>query len=470
MNIKDLFKNKKFKNILITIVEILIVAGIIFAALMYMQSKINKDADKTSGVGNTIATDEEEETVQKQSDEYYLQINMTKNVMVVYRYDGDRKNKTAYKIFPCTLGENVKKGKYKTEKSYSWIKNDGWHRYNTLYTDSAWIQSAEYGDRYPDTLVKKSYDSVGKNKKVDKSIILYASDASWIYDNCKDKTELEIVKGSKKDQLPLQIAKKTDTYKYCGWDPTDPDKNNPYLKKANGTIATGYTPVNVEKGEKIDYLSNLLALDETGKNITGKLKYNKIDSSKTGTSKVTYTYKLKSGKKITASLSYKVVDTTKPKVTCSKTQFTYEVKSKDQKDMNKESNVKAIKEMVRKYVSCNESDVTITITTVDPLELKEGNFPVSIKAQDKAGNVGSCQVMCEIKVKESKGNKRFEPSKAQKKKLKLPKETTKKSEKTTKEKQTKEKTTKKESVTTKNVKQPETTKSSKEDTTTIAKD
>ena len=299
---------------------------------------------------------------------------------------------------------------------------------------------------------------------------MYASDAAWVYNNCKYKTVLEIVKGSKKDQLPLQVGKKTETNKYCGWDPTDPDKSNPYLKKANGAIATGYTPVNVEKGEKIDYFSNLLALDETGKNITGKLKYNKIDSSKTGTSKVTYTYKLKSGKKITASLSYKVVDTTKPKVTCSKTQFTYEVKSKDQKDMNKESNAKAIKEMVRKYVSCNESDVTITITTVDPLELKEGNFPVSIKAQDKAGNVGSCQVMCEIKVKESEGNKRFEPSKAQKEKLKLPKETTKKSEKTTKEKKTKEKATKKESETTKNVKQPETTKSSKKDTTTIAKD
>lgn len=470
MNIKDLLKSKKFKNILITIVEILVVAGIIFAALMYMQSKINKDADKTSGVGNNIAKDEEEETVQKQADEFYLQINMAKNVMVVYRYDADKKNKTAYKIFPCTLGENVKKGKYKTEKSYSWVKNNGWHRYNTLYTYSAWIQSAEYSDRYPDTLVKKSYNSVGKNKKVDKSIILYASDAAWIYNNCKDKTVLEIVKGSKKDQLPLQVEKKTETNKYCGWDPTDPDKSNPYLKKANGTIATGYTPVNVEKGEKIDYFSNLLALDETGKNITGKLKYNKIDSSKTGTSKVTYTYKLKSGKKITASLSYKVVDTTKPKVTCSKTQFTYEVKSKDQKDMNKESNAKAIKEMVRKYVSCNESDVTITITTVDPLELKEGNFPVSIKAQDKAGNVGSCQVMCEIKVKESEGNKRFEPSKAQRKKLKLPKENTKKSEKTTKEKKTKEKATKKESETTKNVKQPETTKSSKKDTTTIAKD
>ena len=189
-------------------------AGIIFAALMYMQSKINKDADKTSGVGNNIAKDEEEETVQKQADEFYLQINMAKNVMVVYRYDADKKNKTAYKIFPCTLGENVKKGKYKTEKSYSWVKNNGWHRYNTLYTYSAWIQSAEYSDRYPDTLVKKSYNSVGKDKKVDKSIILYASDAAWVYNNCKYKTVLEIVKGSKKDQLPLQVGKKTETNKY----------------------------------------------------------------------------------------------------------------------------------------------------------------------------------------------------------------------------------------------------------------
>ncbi|MFR6562861.1 MAG: hypothetical protein ACLUR5_13710 [Eubacterium ventriosum] len=77
-----------------------------------------------------------------------------------------------------------------------------------LYTYSAWIQSAEYSDRYPDTLVKKSYNSVGKDKKVDKSIILYASDAAWVYNNCKYKTVLEIVKGSKKDQLPLQVGKR----------------------------------------------------------------------------------------------------------------------------------------------------------------------------------------------------------------------------------------------------------------------
>ena len=97
-------------------------AGIIFAALMYMQSKINKDADKTSGVGNTIATDEEEETVQKQSDEFYLQINMAKNVMVVYRYDADKKNKTAYKIFHAHWERMLKRANTKLKRAIHGLK------------------------------------------------------------------------------------------------------------------------------------------------------------------------------------------------------------------------------------------------------------------------------------------------------------------------------------------------------------
>ena len=121
------------------------------------------------------------------------------------------------------------------------------------------------------------------------------TDAKWIYDHCRLGTKVVIGEG-RTLKKPTRPKVRVSTKKRAGWDPTDPDKSNPYLKKANGAIATGYTPANVEKGEKIDYFSNLLALDETGKNITGKLKYNKIDSSKTGTSKVTYTYKLKSGK------------------------------------------------------------------------------------------------------------------------------------------------------------------------------
>lgn len=42
-------------------------------------------------------------------------------------------------------------------------------------------------------------------------------------------TKVKIVKGSKKDVLPMEPLAKTETYKKCGWDPTDTDEANPYL-------------------------------------------------------------------------------------------------------------------------------------------------------------------------------------------------------------------------------------------------
>lgn len=57
MDLKQFIKSKKFKNILITVCEILVVAGIIFGALMYLQYKVNQEADKASGLSGT-GTDE----------------------------------------------------------------------------------------------------------------------------------------------------------------------------------------------------------------------------------------------------------------------------------------------------------------------------------------------------------------------------------------------------------------------------
>ena len=106
--------------------------------------------------------------------------------------------------------------------------------------------------------------------------------------------------------------------------------------------------------------------------------------------------------------------------------------------MNSEDNVKAIEKMVRGYVSVNESDCTITVRTVGETELMEDNFPVSIKAKDPSGNVGSCQVLCEITVKKTKGSNKNTPDKKIEQLIKdrLDKEeTTKKKEKETKKKE-----------------------------------
>ena len=48
LDIKKIVKEKRFKNTVITLLEILIVAGIIFGGLMFIQNKVTSEADKAS--------------------------------------------------------------------------------------------------------------------------------------------------------------------------------------------------------------------------------------------------------------------------------------------------------------------------------------------------------------------------------------------------------------------------------------
>lgn len=435
-------KSKKFKNIVVTMIEILVVSGIIFGILMYFQGKVNKEADKAGTLdGKGLQTETRKADIEG-SDDYYIEVNKRLNAVIVYQYSKNKKKKTPYKVFSCSIGSSVKKGNYKTSNTYAWIDiNGNWHKYNTQFGEKAWIQSAGYKDKYDYALMKTSYRAIGKKQKSGACIMLTAGDAYWIYDNCKTNTEIVIVNGKKKSKLPMPVEKTVKAHKYCGWDPTDPDKNNPYRKIKNGQIVSGVSTVYVEKGQEADYLGNLLALDEKGKNITGSLKYNKIDTDELGTTKITFHCKYSSGKKLKIVQKFTVRDTTPPKVSCSRNLFTYEVDSLDKKDMNKESNIKDITNMVKSSASANESNVTITAYTVEKEELDEGKFPVVVKAQDSSGNVGSCQVMVEIKVKKGGENAQYKPSKGEeskrKKKAGLEETTKKKNKKKKKEEKTK---------------------------------
>ena len=183
------------------------------------------------------------------------------------------------------------------------------------------------------------------------------------------------------------------------------------MKIKNGELVSGSGTVYVERGYKPNYLGNILLYDENGKNKTGLVKYNKINTDETGDIKVTFKYKLSSKKTLKLTQKFKVIDTIPPKVSCSKDSFVYEVASKDKKDMNSESNITDITNMVKACASTNESGSKITVYTVNKDELDEGEFPVVIKAQDLAGNVGSYQVMVKIVLRDSGSNKKYTPPK-----------------------------------------------------------
>lgn len=419
MDIKEIIKTKRFKNIVITLIEILVVAGLIFGVLMFFQNKVNKEADRAGKLNGKGIEAEDKESDDK-SDDYYIQINKKLSAVIIYRYSNDKKTKSPYKVFRCSIGKDVKNSEYKTGKQYMWLDiNGSWHKYNTQIGSSSWIQSVNYKDKYSYRVSKNSYREIGKSQPAGSSILLNAGDASWIYNNCKKETEVNVIKGGRNDVLPLSYEPVKTAYKYCGWDPTDTDSDNPYNKIAKGKVVTGSDTVYVERGHSPDYLGNILALDEKGKNITGKLKYNDIDYNTLGKYKVTYKYKSKDKKIIKIKQKIVIIDTTPPKVTGYKGLYTLQVDSKDKKSIQNKDNIKKIQNMVKLGVSCNEPVLKIDVYTVSEAELElDKKVPVVIKAQDASGNIGSAQVMCEIKLKDTGINKKYKPPKELEKKRK----------------------------------------------------
>lgn len=95
--------------------------------------------------------------------------------------------------------------------------------------------------------------------------------------------------------------------------------------------------------------------------------------------------------------------------------------------------------MVKATVTCNEPASEIKVYTLEKEQLRESEkTPVVVKAKDLAGNVGSCQVLCEIKVKEDTVKKNFKVNKKleqqRKKKAGIEPETTKNKKKSSKKK------------------------------------
>lgn len=417
-------KNPRVKSILITILEILVVAGIIFGVLMFIYSKVNKEADKTSGVAK-----QEESTVSKKSTKYFLAVGKKQNIVIAYKFTDNINAKSFVKAFKASVGKKVKTGTYKTMSTYNWMKTNGaWHQYNTTYAKGGYIQSVAYKDKYPNTLKRTSYKALGLEKHKDNCIWLSCNEAQWV---CKNAYRITVQVESSV-VMPKTYSFAPKLVDACGWDPTDPNKNNPYKKQKNNAITFGLKTVTIEKGDKVNYLDNIIAKDAKGNVVTKNLKYKKIKKSKVATYKVQYKYKNLSGVQ-----KIKVVDTTPPKVTIANQKFKFYLKSLDKKDVIKQKNIDKIKEMVRKAASVNEPDCVITVQTIDKEDLNEGDVSVVVKAKDKSGNVGAAQTFVKVKVKEVKVKKFKFPGQKKKKKKKVVKKKHKK-KKTKKKKKKKQ--------------------------------
>ncbi|MBB2183659.1 DUF5011 domain-containing protein [Lachnospiraceae bacterium MD1] len=222
---------------------------------------------------------------------YLIKVNRVHNTITVYEMDEAGKYTKPIKAMLCSVGVNglTKTGTFQTKAKYRWkeLMGDVYGQYSTRIVDGILFHSVYYYENgNPATLATNQFNKLGTAASHG-CVRLSVADAKWIYDNCAVGTTV-IIYDDKKSPGPLG---KPEGIKISGnirWDPTDPDKNNPYNSKI--PTISGAKNLTVEYGNEADLLKGIKAKSSLGEDITKKINIEgKVDFYTSGKYKITYT-------------------------------------------------------------------------------------------------------------------------------------------------------------------------------------
>ena len=167
---------------------------------------------------------------------YYVKVNKTLNVAMVYGLDSDNKYTKLVKTFAVsTGGENTPNGVWTTTDRYETLSLVGgvWGHYTIRITGPIWFHSVPYFSKPVDghwnNLEYEEYNKLGTTASLG-CVRLSTIDAKWLYDNLPWHTQVEIYESNTlPDGVVKPAAKNIDVNsENRGWDPTDPDPTNPW--------------------------------------------------------------------------------------------------------------------------------------------------------------------------------------------------------------------------------------------------
>ncbi len=165
---------------------------------------------------------------------YIITANILKNFVSIYEKNEDGFYTELVKSFVCSAGigpgDNfTPTGGFYTSDKYEWRPLFGgtFGRYATRITGSYLFHSVPYISQKKDALKSEEYNKLGVAASQG-CIRMTVRDAKWLYDNCDKRTFVYIYE---KDE-PIPTLEPFTTIDLSdsrsGWDPTDPDKSNPW--------------------------------------------------------------------------------------------------------------------------------------------------------------------------------------------------------------------------------------------------
>lgn len=238
---------------------------------------------------------------------YKIRINKSTNVVTVYSTE----TKKPVTAFTCSLGSATPTGTFHTKDKYRWheLMGPSYGQYCTRITDGILFHSVWYYSYEKSSQTYYGYNMLG-NLASHGCCRLTVASAKWIYDNCPIGTEVKVFYGSSKDD-PLGKPKTVSVSGSRGWDPTDPDPNNPYKSgKAKPKIIV--KSKTVEYGKKLSK-DNLTIKDSCGFDITKwkGVTITGFNKKQLGEQKVTISLLDSCGRSAKKTVKYVVVDKNK---------------------------------------------------------------------------------------------------------------------------------------------------------------
>lgn len=327
------------------------------------------------------------ETVKAEESPYYIRVNRQQNVVTVYEKDENGEYNKPVKAMTCSTGVNnaTPTGTFKLSMRYRWHELDGkvYGQYCSRISGHILFHSVFYNDTTPDSLSYNAYNRLGTQASHG-CVRLSVADSKWIFDNCPSGTVVTIYDDKdnpgplgKPDIVPI------DTSSACrGWDPTDPDKDNPWKKAA--PVIKGAEDKTVESGSpEPDWTKGVTAVDYKGKEVKVKAASN-CDMNVAGTYKVTYTAKDSRGNVAKKKITVIVTDVDKPDIETVKENISVDSSFEGKLEKELKENVRAKdngKKLSSDYITVEAEQLAKAVQ-----EKKYGVYEVKAYATDSSGN------------------------------------------------------------------------------------
>ena len=160
---------------------------------------------------------------------YSIEVLRNQNVVVIYGKDAEGNYTMPVKVFVCSTGSATPQGYYSLGWKTPWRYLFGgvYGQYTCHITGNILFHSVPYYTKSKSDLETAEYNKLGTKASMG-CVRLAAADAKWIYDFCPVGSPIHIYDVSElpvEKPVPIHIDPSDPR---AGWDPTDPDPNNPW--------------------------------------------------------------------------------------------------------------------------------------------------------------------------------------------------------------------------------------------------